>query len=183
VGSAHFFYSIIDIHYAVMTKAAGPDDQGALIQEISQLSEAILNSEGMELVDVTFRRESQGWVLRILIDKPSGVTINDCGSISYQVSDLLDVKNIIHYPYHLEVSSPGLNRPLKREADFKQFIGERIVLKTSCLIDNRKTFKGRLTGYQDGMVHMDVEGNAVTIPYAMIERAHIEFRFGTHGPR
>jgi ribosome maturation factor RimP len=166
-----------------MTKAAGPDSQDALLKEISHLAETILDSEGMELVDVTFRREAQGWVLRVLIDKPGGVVIDDCGYISHQLSDLLDVKDILHYPYHLEVSSPGINRPLKREADFRRFIGERIVLKTAALIDNRKTFKGKLTGYQDGMVYMDDEGSPVAIPYNLVEKANLEYRFGTQGKR
>jgi len=183
VGSAHFFYSRTGRPQPSMTNAEGSDNQDALIKEISHQAEAILDSEGMELVDVTFRREAPGWVLRVLIDKPGGVVIDDCGFISHQLSDLLDVKDIIRYPYHLEVSSPGINRPLKREADFRRFIGERIVLKTAAFIDNRKTFKGKLTGYQDGMVYMDVDGNPVTIPYTMIEKANVEYRFGTQGKR
>ena len=166
-----------------MTKAAGPDSQDALLKEISHLAETILDSEGMELVDVTFRREAQGWVLRVLIDKPGGVVIDDCSFISHQLSDLLDVKDILHYPYHLEVSSPGINRPLKREADFRRFTGERIVLKTAVLINDRKTFKGKLTGYLEGMVYMDVDGSPVAIPYNAIEKANLEYRFGTQGNR
>ena len=166
-----------------MAKSAGLDSQDALLNEISHLAETILQSEGMELVDVTFRREAQGWVLRVLIDKPGGVVIDDCGFISRQLSDLLDVKDILHYPYHLEVSSPGINRPLKREADFSRFDGERIVLKTSALIDDRKTFKGKLTGFQDGRVCMDVDGNPIAIPYNLVEKANLEYRFGTQENR
>jgi ribosome maturation factor RimP len=99
------------------------------------------------------------------------------------LGDVLDVKDILHYPYHLEVSSPGVNRPLKREADFIRFAGECIVLKTSAPIDNRKTFKGKLTGFQDGTVCMNVDGSPVAIPYNLIEKANLEYRFGAQGNR
>lgn len=160
---------------------AEPINADPLIQEISRLAEEILTSEKMELVDITFRREAPGWVLRILIDKPGGVSIDDCTFISRQLGDVLDVKDLIHYPYHLEVSSPGLNRPLKKEADFKRFIGEYVVIKTAAPIDGKKTFKGKLSAFQDNIVHLIVESNQITIPYAMIEKANIAYRLGTKG--
>ncbi len=150
------------------------ENQDPVIQEIQRLAEALLQHEQMELVDVQFRRESTGWVLRLLIDKTGGVLLDDCSAISRQMSDLLDVKNIIHHPYNLEVSSPGLNRPLRKEADFKRHIGERVTIKTSCLIDNRKTFKGKLAGYKDGDVCVAVEGKEYTISVDVIEKAHLD---------
>jgi ribosome maturation factor RimP len=151
--------------------------QDPVLTQVSSLVDGILRSEGMELVDVLFRREPLGWILRIFIDKPGGVTIADCSAISQQASDLLDVKDIIHHPYRLEVSSPGINRPLKKETDFERFIGEYITVKTTCLIENRKTFRGKLTGYHDGSVCMEVEGKQLTIPYGMIEKANVDFPF------
>jgi ribosome maturation factor RimP len=150
------------------------ENQDPVIQEIQRLAEALLQHEQMELVDVQFRRESTGWVLRILIDKTGGVLLDDCSAISRQMSDLLDVKNIIHHPYNLEVSSPGLNRPLRKEADFKRHIGERVTIKTSCLIDNRKTFKGKLAGYRDGVVGVAVEGKEYSISVDDIEKANLD---------
>ena len=150
------------------------ENQDAVIQEISHLVETLLKHEQMELVEVQFRRESLGWVLRVLIDKSDGVTIDDCSTISRQVSDLLDVKDIIHHPYTLEVSSPGVRRPLKKESDYKRYIGECVTIKTSCLIDNRKTFKGKLTGYQQDTVLVEVEGKEYTIPCGVIEKANLD---------
>jgi ribosome maturation factor RimP len=151
-----------------------PENQDPVIQEIWQLAEALLQHEQMELVDVQFRRESTGWVLRLLIDKPGGVMLDDCSFISRQLSDLLDVKNIIHHPYNLEVSSPGVNRPLKRESDYKRHIGDCVTIKTRCLIDNRKTFKGTLAGFRDGAVCVNVEGKDYSIPVDVIEKAHLD---------
>ncbi len=164
-----------------MKKNGAPETSEALIQEISQLVEEIVKSEKMELVDVTFRREAPGWVLRILIDKPGGVSLDDCTFISRQLGDVLDVRDLIHYPYHLEVSSPGLNRPLKKEADFKRFVGERIVIKTAAPIAGRKMFKGMLSACQDNAVYMIVDGNPVTIPFSMIEKANLEYQLGSKG--
>jgi ribosome maturation factor RimP len=150
------------------------EHQDPVTLEIQRLAEALLQQEQMELVDVQFRRESTGWVLRLLIDKPGGVMLDDCSAISRQLSDLLDVKDIIHHPYNLEVSSPGVNRPLKKEADFKRHIGERVAIKTSCLIDNRKTFKGILAGYRDGNVCVEVEGKEYTFAVDDIEKANLD---------
>ncbi len=158
-------------------KISDGEQQDPVLTQVSSLIDGILRSEGMELVDVLFRREPLGWILRIFIDKPGGVTIADCSAISQQAGDLLDVKDIIHRPYRLEVSSPGVNRPLKKEADFERFIGEYITVKTICLIENRKTFRGKLTGYHDGFVCMEVEGKPLTISYAMIDKANIDFQF------
>jgi ribosome maturation factor RimP len=150
------------------------ENQDPVIQEIWRLAEALLQHEQMELVDVQFRRESTGWVLRLLIDKTGGVLLDDCSFISRQLSDLLDVKNIIHHPYNLEVSSPGLNRPLRKEADFKRHIGERVTIKTSYLIDNRRTFKGKLAGYGDGNVCVEVEGKEYILSVDVIEKANLD---------
>jgi len=162
-----FFVKLVSVAMKV-------ENQDPVIKEISHLLEALLAHEQMELVDLQFRRESMGWVLRVLIDKPDGVTIDDCSTISRQVSDLLDVKDIINHPYNLEVSSPGVRRPLKKESDYKRHIGEHVTIKTSCLIDNRKTFKGKLTGYQDGAVTVAVEGKEYTISSHVIEKANVD---------
>jgi len=150
------------------------ENQDPVIQEIRQLAEALLQHEQMELVDVQFRRESTGWVLRLLIDKPGGVMLDDCSFISRQLSDLLDVKNIIHHPYNLEVSSPGVNRPLKKESDYKRHIGECVTIKTRCLIDNRRIFKGKLAGFRDGDVCVVVEGKDYSISVDVIEKANLD---------
>ena len=146
-----------------------------LIKEISRLAEDLLRHEQMELVDVQYRRESPGWVLRVLIDKPGAVTIDDCSTISRELSDLLDVKDLIHHPYTLEVSSPGIRRPLKKETDYLRHLGESVTIKTSCMIYNRKTFRGKLIDYRQDTAIMEVEGRQYTIPCGVIEKAHLDF--------
>jgi ribosome maturation factor RimP len=84
------------------------------------------------------------------------------------------VKNIIHHPYNLEVSSPGVNRPLRKEADFRRYVGECVTIKTLCLIDNRKTFKGKLAAFRDGEVCVEVEGKEYSISVADIEKANLD---------
>ena len=153
-----------------------------IITGIYQLIEGILQGTGLELVDVQYRREAWGWVLRIFIDKKGGITIEDCTTISRQAGDLLDAKNLIPQAYQLEVSSPGLNRPLKSEEDWKRFIGETIILKTSCPIEQRKNFKGKLIGYNNGTIVMDIDGKHCSIPYKIVEKANVEYNFDKELP-
>ncbi len=151
--------------------------QQKLIDTLYPMVEDVVDSEGMELVDVVYRREPHGWVVRLLIDKEGGVTIDDCSLISSQVSDLLDVKDIIPHGYKLEVSSPGVNRPLKRAKDYMKHKGETVRVKTAAPIENRKNFKGRLIDYADGMVHLDIGDSVICIPHANVSKAHVEYNF------
>lgn len=148
-----------------------------IIDAVESIIEDILVHEGMELIDITYRREPTGWVLRVLIDQDGGITVDDCKNISRQLSDILDVKDIIQYAYKLEVSSPGINRPLKKEMDFKRFRGENIRLKTYEYINNRKNFLGRLTDYKDGSILLDIDGKNFIIPHTMVVKANVEHVF------
>ncbi len=94
-----------------------------MIDRVKATANSILSSEDMELVDVEYRREPGGWVLRLMIDKIGGVTLDDCTRVSQEMGRSLDVEDLISNPYHLEVSSPGLDRPLKNEQDFMKFSG------------------------------------------------------------
>jgi ribosome maturation factor RimP len=158
-------------------KSDGKKLEERVLGEVERIIEDILEHEGMELADVAYRRESCGWVLRVLIDMDGGVTIDDCSHISHQLSDILDVKDFIDCSYKLEVSSPGLNRPLRKENDFKRFIGETVKLKTCDFINNRKNFKGRLLDYKDGSIFLDLGGEHCTIPHSMVEKANLEYDF------
>ena len=90
----------------------------SICQEIFRLVEPVLQTENLELVDVEYKKEGKQWFLRIFIDKISGVTLSDCQSVSHQIEDLIEVENLINRKYIFEVSSPGLDRPLKKERDF-----------------------------------------------------------------
>jgi len=92
-----------------------------LLKEIQSVIDPILESQGLELVDLEYQRESQGWVLRVYIDREGGVTLNDCAELSGELGTVLDVRDLMANPYTLEVSSPGLNRPLKKPEDYNKY--------------------------------------------------------------
>ena len=112
---------------------------------------------GFELVDVEYVKEGSTWYLRAYIDKPGGIDINDCEKVSRRLSDLLDEKDYIEDAYILEVSSPGLGRPLKKEKDFKRSMGEEVEIRTYRMIDKQKEFTGVLTGYDADTVTIAME--------------------------
>lgn len=146
-----------------------------IAERVRALAGPILTDQGLELVNVEFQRERWGWVLRLYIDRPGGVTLEDCQKVSEELGDHLDVADIIDYPYHLEVSSPGLDRPLARDADFVRFAGKTARIVTQDPIEKQRNFRGRLAGLVDGMVLLDLpDGRQVRIPCDLITKARLE---------
>lgn len=141
------------------------------------ISDSILISEGMDLVEVEFRREAGGWVLRLTLDKSGGVTLDDCTRMSREIGRSLDVEDFIENPYHLEVSSPGLDRSLKNERDFIRFSERRIKVKTMEPIGKQKSFKGKLLKCVEGRIEMETDEGIVEIPLPNIARANLEVEF------
>lgn len=130
------------------------------IEEIvAEFAGPIVASHSFELVDVEFLKEGASWYLRIYIDKPGGITIDDCQVVSEDISDILDKKDPIEQSYFLEVSSPGLDRPLKKDADFERFKGELVEVKVFKPIDGRKVFEGELLGLLDNKIIIKIDGN------------------------
>jgi len=157
-----------------------------LLATIEALIMPILTDLGMELVDLEFKREGHSWFLRLFIDKPGGVTLDDCAEVSREVSALLEVEDPIEAPYRLEVSSPGIDRPLKKPADFDRFAGQLVKIKTRKLLDpdvrghQRKTFVGELCGLDGTLVRLrqtDRRGGEISIPLVEIDRANLEPKF------
>ena len=157
-----------------------------LVEQIEELVTPILDDLQFELVDLVYQRESRGWVLRFFLDKEGGITLDDCAEASREISALLDVEDIIDTAYSLEVSSPGLDRPVKKKADFDRFAGELIKVKTAVAIDpdqrgrKRKTFVGTLDGLSDDRVLITVKEKTavqVAIPLDQIETANLEYEF------
>lgn len=148
-----------------------------VLNAVEPLIEALVTHEGCELVDVTYHREPQGWVLRVYIDRSGGVTIADCQSVSRQIGEMLEASDVMRHAYSLEVSSPGLNRPLKKAADFERFAGQRVRVKTKAAVQGRRNFLGKLLGCADDLVHVEVEGISVRLPLDSIGRANIEYDF------
>ncbi|MEW6377693.1 MAG: ribosome maturation factor RimP [Thermodesulfobacteriota bacterium] len=145
-----------------------------ITDRVREIADSILSKEGMELVEIEYRRESKGWVLRIYIDKKGGVTLDDCTLVSQEVGRTLDVEDFISTPYTLEVSSPGLTRPLKSEKDFIKHLNRLVKVKTVDLIENRRQFKGRLLGISGSQIEIEMEGKVFQIPLSNVAKANLE---------
>jgi ribosome maturation factor RimP len=148
-----------------------------IVERVRPIADRILMSEGMELVEVEYRREARGWVLRLTIDKEGGVTLDDCSRVSQQVGRELDVEDFISAPYTLEVSSPGLTRPLRSEKDFIKHCNRLIKLRTLDPINSRQQFKGRLLRVSNNQIELEMEEGIVQIPLAKIAKANLEIEF------
>lgn len=146
-------------------------------EKVASLAGPLIEERGMELVSLEYRKEGSGWALRLFVDKDGGVTLDDCADISRMVDALLDADDIIHHEYNLEVSSPGLNRPLKKESDFQRFIGKQARIKTFEVVDGSRNFKGRIDGCEDSVVAINVDGTAHHIPLKKIAKANLEYEF------
>lgn len=143
------------------------------IIDLENLAEPLLRSEGMTLVDVEYRREPRGWVLRLFVDKEGGVTLDDCAIVSRQLGDILDAKMNHDEPYNLEISSPGLDRPLTKPKHFVHFEGRAAVIRTNQPVGGKRHFKGVLAGFSEGVVKLVVDEQEVAIPYEVIKKAHL----------
>jgi ribosome maturation factor RimP len=163
-------------------------DSTQLIDRIRAIAERVAGSYGLEIFDVQFRRESQGWMLRIFLDVPStdeapaapdvSVTIQDCEHVSRDVSAILDVEETIDHRYTLEVSSPGLDRPLRNAHDYRRFTGCLAKIVVSEAVDNQKHFAGRLQGLDDNAVMIETApGKRHVIPLPLIMRARLDVEF------
>jgi ribosome maturation factor RimP len=150
-------------------------------EKIRQLIEPVIESEGMEVVDIECLKMKFRWLVRIYIDKEGGVTIADCSEISKQAGDILDVYDVLPGSYTLEVSSPGLDRPLTRDKDFIKYRGSAVRIKTGEKLDGVKNFHGILIDYldEDGRktVIVDVSGKNYHIPRDLVVKAHLVYEF------
>jgi ribosome maturation factor RimP len=135
--------------------------------------EPILEPDGFELIDLEFKFEGGRRVLRLYIDTAGGVTLDHCQLVSKQVGALLDMKDPIDNPYHLEVSSPGINRVLKKKTDFVKFAGAEVKIKTRNKFYGRRNFHGTLTGMENSIIILEVDGQRVDIPYSDLEKARL----------
>lgn len=154
-----------------------------VVEKVTEIVEAILAPLGMGLVDVEYKREGRDMVLRLFIEKEEGITLDDCSAVSRELSDILDVEDYIPDNYTLEVSSPGICRPLKKLADYQRFLGRLVKVKTFEMLpddagNKRKTFLGTLTGVEAGLVCLHLkEGQNAAIPLEKVAKANLEFEF------
>ncbi len=155
-----------------------------VVERVRAVAAPLAEAEGCELVAVQYQREGGGWVLRVFLDKPGGVTLDDCQRVSRQLGDLLDVEDPIEHTYTLEVSSPGLERPLVGEADFARFAGRLVRLQTEAPVEGQRRFRGRLLGLAEGAVRLELEGGRqVAIPHGAVERANLVVEWDGVRPR
>jgi ribosome maturation factor RimP len=148
-----------------------------ITKQVSDLIEPILEELGIELVDVEYLSDRGRWTLRIYIDREGGVTIDDCAKVSNELGDLIDIKNIIEHEYVMEVSSPGLNRPLKKEADFIRVIGKKIKVRTRMPLKGQRNFIGILTDFKEHELYIQWEGQLITMAWADVEKANLVYQF------
>jgi ribosome maturation factor RimP len=158
-------------------------NKDSICEQIGRIAQPILDSKHLELVDIEYVRMGKDAVLRLFIDKDGGIALDDCAEVSHELSVILDVEEIITCNYTLEVSSPGLDRPLKKTEDYLRYSGRMIKVRTydQFLDDSgnkRKTFLGILDGLVDGCVKITLkEGQTASIPIDRIAKANLEFEF------
>jgi len=150
-------------------------------QKIQSIVEPVIIGLGYELVELEWKREAGAWILRIFLDLPDGsgkVGLDDCAKVSHQLSATLDVEDIMPVAYSLEVSSPGLDRPLKKEADFRRFVGKKAKIRTRQPVGgDRRNFSGTLVEVQDGKVLIDVGDKKYEVPIDVVEKANLIYEF------
>ena len=132
---------------------------------------------GMELVEVEFKKEQGQWILRVFIDREGGIRLQDCSQVSREIGPVLDAEDPVVHPFTLEVSSPGLQRPLKKPADFERFRGKLARIKLYTMLDGEKTFCARIREIEGDEVILDREGKVLRIPFIKIAKANLEFEW------
>ncbi|WP_017753795.1 ribosome maturation factor RimP [Calidifontibacillus oryziterrae] len=141
----------------------------------------ILAKMNLELVDIEFVKEGKNWYLKVFIDSEKGIDIEDCGNVSEQLSEKLDETDPISYPYFLEVSSPGVERPLKKPEDVQKAIGKQVHIKTYEPINNEKIFEGKLIQFDGERLIVEVliktRKKQVEIPYNKVASARLAVTF------
>ena len=144
-----------------------------VLDQVVSLVEPAIEDEGYQLVDATYRREPVGWVLRAYVDREGGITVGECARISRRIGDLIEAKNLIGQSYTLEVSSPGLDRPLKRDRDFNWALGKKVRLVKKHPEKGEQDLIGRLVLYSGDSVTIDQDGEIMIVPIEQIAKASI----------
>jgi ribosome maturation factor RimP len=155
------------------------------LEQIRAIAERVARSHGLEIWDIVSRRETTGQIVRVFIDRPGpaataeeSVSIEDCEQVSREIGTILDVDDPLPFAYTLEVSSPGLNRPLRGEQDYRRFAGRLAKIVVTEAVDNQTAFEGRLRGVEDGTVLLEgPKARMHRLPLRLITRARLEVEF------
>jgi len=153
-------------------------DTRRVIERIHEILEPVLDQQGLELVEATLRVEGGRWILRVTIDREDGVQVHHCTAVSRELSVHLDVEDLIPVKYFLEVSSPGLDRPLKDEGDFERFTGRLVKIKTNRSVSGRRKISGTIEGIEDGVVRILLDDDIrLEVPMEDISSARLDYKF------
>jgi len=145
-----------------------------ILEKVRKEAERIAGKKGLEIFDIQYRRERRGWVLRVIIDNPNGyVSVRDCELFSRELEKYLDREDLIEHSYTLEVSSPGLDRPLRGPKDYARFVGRLAKIVTN----DGKVYVGRLVAYKDEVVTIEDETGTHELPLSEIRKANLEVEF------
>ncbi len=148
--------------------------------DLKSLIEPVVEGGGLELVDVSVVRGGRPWRVRIIVDTLAAdgrVPVDRCAEVSREIGTQLDAADAMPVTYHLEVSSPGLDRVLAREKDFSHACGSAVKLETRQPLSGRKRFRGRLLAFDAGVAQLDLDGYEVAIPFAEVAKAHVIYEF------
>ena len=154
--------------------------QEGMLEKIRGVAERVTSGRGYELADVELKREHGGYLVRLYVDKDGGIGLADLQAVSEEVSAILDAEDPVPTSYTLEVSSPGLDRPLKTEADYRRFLGRLARISSYEPVDGRRHWTGRLTSFEDGVVGVTLEkegGIQSRVPFAKIAHGRLEIEF------
>lgn len=149
-------------------------DRGDITAWAWDILESEITEQGYELVEVEYGTQNSRKTLRLFIDKEGGVTIDDCAELSRYLSAYLDVQDILSSEYVLEVSSPGIDRPIRKKSDFERFKGEEINVQTVSPVEGRRRFRGVLTGFDDGLISVEGEGAVFRIHIENVRKARLD---------
>ena len=149
----------------------------SICQSVADLIKPTLEKNGIELVDIEHKKTGKIWVLRVFIDKSQGVTVHDCQELSREIEDLIEIHELIDDHYVLEVSSPGLDRPLKKDTDFLRNKGKRIQIKTYSPINNKKENAGTVIDFVNGTLFLEDKKDILKISLTEIARAKLIIKF------
>ena len=148
------------------------------LRQIEKDLETLLATDAMELVDLHYRNEGGRWVLRLFIDKVGGVTLDDCQAVSDKAGAFLDAANVMTHHYTLEVSSPGVDRVLKKDKDFERFLGHRVALRLRAPLEGRRRYQGFLKGLEGQTLVLENDGALVRLERAGVEEARLDPEIG-----
>lgn len=173
----HFLFYEWSFIYPMAKKKSFSVDYNRIEQLIWHLAEPVTAEVGCELVDVQYVKEGSTWYLRLFIDREPPIDHNCCQAVSERISDILDKVDPIEQSYYLEVSSPGVERPLRKDEDFARFAGHEIVVKLYAPLDGSKQYQGCLVGLEQGQIIIEQEGKRLAFAKETVAAAHLAADF------